>query len=45
MIDYRTLPRHHVLCLDMKSFFASCECVRRGLDPEEAYLAVVGDVH
>ena len=30
MIDYRTLPRHHVLCLDMKSFFASCECVRRG---------------
>lgn len=45
MIDYRTLPQHQVLCLDMKSFFASCECVRRGLDPEKAYLAVVGDVN
>lgn len=44
MIDYRTLPKHQVLCLDMKSFFASCECVRRGFDPEKTYLAVVGDL-
>lgn len=23
----------HILCIDLKSFFASCECVARGLDP------------
>ena len=23
----------HILCIDLKSFFASCECVERGLDP------------
>ncbi len=44
MMDYRTLPHHQILCLDMKSFFASCECVRRGWDPEKTYLAVVGDL-
>ncbi len=24
---------HHFLCIDLKSFFASCECIERGLDP------------
>lgn len=23
----------HILCIDLKSFFASCECVQRGIDP------------
>nr|WP_156330881.1 DNA polymerase IV [Salimicrobium jeotgali] len=36
-------PRHDVLCLDMRSFYASVECMKRGLDPAKALLAVVGD--
>ncbi len=43
VVDYSTLPHHRVLCLDMKSFYASCECVRLGLDPLTTYLVVVGD--
>lgn len=31
------------LCIDMKSFFASVECVLRGLDPMNVALAVVDD--
>ena len=26
-------PIRHIMCIDLKSFFASCECVDRGLDP------------
>lgn len=43
MIDYSTLPHHYVMCVDMKSFFASCSAVMMGLDPLECYLAVVSD--
>ncbi|MGI6225141.1 MAG: UV damage repair protein UvrX, partial [Peptococcales bacterium] len=43
MLDYSNLPHHNVLCIDMKSFYASCECVARGLDPLNTYLAVIGD--
>ncbi|MDK2824581.1 MAG: polymerase [Clostridia bacterium] len=43
MFDYSKLPRHNVLCIDMKSFYASCECVFRKLDPLNSYLAVIGD--
>ena len=25
--------KRNILCIDLKSFFASCECVERGLDP------------
>ncbi|WP_188400009.1 Y-family DNA polymerase [Sporomusa paucivorans] len=32
------------MCIDAKSFFASVEAVRRGLDPLEAYIAVVSDL-
>lgn len=28
------------LCIDLKSFYASCECVERGLDPMKARLVV-----
>jgi len=30
----------HILCIDMKSFFASCECVERKLDPFKVPLVV-----
>lgn len=43
MIDYANLPRHNVLCLDIKSFFASVEAVRLGLNPMTVCLAVIGD--
>lgn len=42
-IDYQKLPRRDVLCIDAKSFFASVEAVRRGLDPLEVYLIVISD--
>ena len=28
------------LCIDLKSFYASCECVERGLDPLTTDLVV-----
>jgi DNA polymerase V len=44
LVDFSRFPRRSVLCIDVKSFFASVEAVRRGLDPLEAYIAVVSDV-
>lgn len=43
MIDYNEMPRQQILCVDMKSFYASCAAVMEGLDPLESYIAVVGD--
>ncbi|ALC90035.1 UV damage repair protein UvrX [Bacillus sp. FJAT-18017] len=43
MVDYSTMPQHKILCVDMKSFYASCAAVVEGLDPLGCYLAVVGD--
>lgn len=43
MIDYEKLPRKHILCIDIKSFYASCAAVMEGLDPLESLVAVVGD--
>ncbi|MDX8359716.1 MULTISPECIES: UV damage repair protein UvrX [Bacillaceae] len=43
MIDYSKMPHHNILCIDMKSFFASCAAVLLNLDPLTCYLAVVGD--
>lgn len=31
---------YHFLCIDLKSFFASCECIARGLDPFTTPLVV-----
>ncbi|KHE72787.1 UV damage repair protein UvrX, partial [Halobacillus sp. BBL2006] len=42
-MDYTGYPRNDVLCIDMRSFYASVECMKRGLDPKTALLAVVGD--
>ncbi len=41
MIDYTKFPRHKILCVDMKSFYASISAVMMGLDPLKCYLAVV----
>ncbi|WP_428909011.1 DNA polymerase thumb domain-containing protein [Niallia sp. Krafla_26] len=43
MFDYSKMPQQHILCVDMKSFYASCSAVMEGLDPLQCYLAVVGD--
>ena len=42
-VDYSELPQGDVLCIDMKSFYASVEAVERGLDPFRVALAVVGN--
>ncbi len=42
-MDYHLYPRHDVLCIDIRSFYASVEAMKRGLDPMTALLAVVGD--
>jgi len=43
MVDYRQFPKRKILCIDMKSFYASCAAVMSGLHPLESYIAVVGD--
>lgn len=42
-MDYSLYPRHDVLCIDVRSFYASVEAARLKLDPMKAMLAVVGD--
>ena len=32
--------KKNIMCIDLKSFFASCECVERGLDPFKVPLVV-----
>ncbi|QED48529.1 Y-family DNA polymerase [Cytobacillus dafuensis] len=43
MIDYSTMPKKQILCVDIKSFYASCSAIMRGLDPLECYLVVAGN--
>lgn len=43
MIDYSKIPHKQILCVDMKSFYASCSAVMLGLNPLDCYLVVVGD--
>lgn len=43
MVDYSKMPQQQILCIDMKSFYASCSAVMEGLDPLDCYLVVVGD--
>lgn len=45
MVDYSHLPRQHILCIDIKSFYASCSAVMEGIDPLTCHLVVVGDVN
>ena len=39
-MDKNLYPERHILSIDLKSFFASCECVTRGLDPFTTPLVV-----
>ncbi|MBF8807397.1 MAG: Y-family DNA polymerase [Enterococcus lacertideformus] len=39
--DYAREPSRDILCIDCKSFYASVECVARGLDPLAAKLVVM----
>ncbi|MEK3885871.1 Y-family DNA polymerase [Bacillus sp. FSL K6-3431] len=43
-VDYSKLPSDKILCIDMKSFYASCSAVMLGLNPLKCYLAVVGNL-
>ncbi len=43
LFDVSLLPDNNMLCVDMKSFYASCECVDHGLDPLNDYVVVVAD--
>lgn len=45
MVDYSTVPHNKILCVDMKSFYASCSAVMLGLDPLNCYLAVAGNLN
>jgi len=41
--NYNDAPSDQILCVDMKSFYASIELVRRKIHPLKGYLAVIGD--
>ncbi|SEG78597.1 DNA polymerase V [Bacillus sp. ok061] len=45
MYDYSILPNRIILCVDLRSFYASVSCIKMGLDPMHTKLAVVGDVN
>ncbi|KGX91367.1 UV-damage repair protein uvrX [Pontibacillus halophilus JSM 076056 = DSM 19796] len=45
VIDYSSFPDRKILCIDMKSFYASCAAITRGLDPLTTHLAVVADLN
>lgn len=42
MLEFK--ENRYILCIDLRGFYASCECVMRGLDPLEAKLACVGNL-
>lgn len=39
-MDNNLYVKRNIMCIDLKSFFASCECVDRGLDPFKVPLVV-----
>ena len=41
--DYTYQPRRDILCIDVKSFFASVESVKRGIHPLESYIVVMSN--
>ena len=41
IFDYSKEPSRDILCIDCKSFYASVECVKRGLHPLETKLVVM----
>lgn len=43
MYDYYQCQNRDIICVDLKSFYASVSCILNGLDPLTTKLAVVGD--
>ncbi|KIL44279.1 DNA polymerase thumb domain-containing protein [Jeotgalibacillus soli] len=43
MLDYSGMPNHQILCVDIRSFYASCTAVMMGRDPLTSRIAIVGD--
>lgn len=43
MFDYSKEPTRDILCIDCKSFYASVECVERGLNPLKTMLVVMSN--
>lgn len=41
MYDYRYEPKRLIFMIDNKSFYASCECIRMGLNPMTTALCVI----
>ena len=41
LFDYSREPHSDIAFVDMKSFYASCECVRLGLNPLTTSLCVM----
>ena len=42
-MDYSYQPRRDILCIDIKSFFASVESVKRHIHPLESYIVVMSN--
>lgn len=42
-MDYSHQPKRDILCIDVKSFFASVESVKRQLHPLESYIVVMSN--
>ncbi len=43
MLNYSVYLNRHFLCIDLKSFFASCECLEQNLDPFKVPLVVANE--
>ena len=44
LFDYSREPRSDIAFVDMKSFYASCECISLGLDPLKTSLCVMSRI-
>ncbi|RKV85798.1 MAG: DNA polymerase, partial [Streptococcus sp.] len=44
LFDYSREPRSDIAFVDMKSFYASCECIALGLDPLKTSLCVMSRI-
>lgn len=42
-MDYTYQPRRDILCIDVKSFFASVESVKRKIHPLDSYIVAISN--
>lgn len=42
-MDYSNEPKDDIICVDVKSYYASVECVERGLNPITTMLVVISN--